>query len=456
VVFLDDDVVPAAAWRLQLEADLRAAGPQVAAVQGRIAVPLAPDRPPTDWERNVAGLERARWATADMAFRRAAIEAVGGFDERFRRAYREDSDLGLRLEAAGYEIVRGSRLVLHPVRPASRWVSLQLQAGNADDALMDALHGPSWRARADAPPGRLARHLAVCSAGIGAVGALAVGRRRTAAWSLAAWVAGTAELGWARIAPGPRTLGEVMLMTWTSALLPTVASWHWARGRLRARRLARQPGPRPIAAPNPNPSRATAEPPEAVLLDRDGTLIEDVPYCSDPSRVRPLLGVGAGLDRLRARDRKLAVISNQSGLARGLLTQRQLTAVNSRVEQLLGPLGPWFVCPHAPEDGCRCRKPRPGLIELAAARLGVPPHRCAVIGDIGADVAAALAAGARPVLVPTWRTRPEEVLAAPEVATSFPEAVEKLLGTAAPAPARPPAPPPVGPAVGFPLEDAIA
>jgi histidinol-phosphate phosphatase family protein len=164
-----------------------------------------------------------------------------------------------------------------------------------------------------------------------------------------------------------------------------------------------------------------------VLLDRDGTLIEDVPHCGDPAQVRPRPSVRAGLERLRARGIKLAVISNQSGIARGLVSEREVTAVNARVEQLLGPLGPYLICPHGPDDACRCRKPRPGLVEQAAARLGVPATRCAVIGDIGADVEAALAAGARPVLVPTPNTRPEEIQAAPEVAGSFAAAVEVLL-----------------------------
>lgn len=469
VAFLDDDVLPGAAWRAALAADLAEARPRVAAVQGRIEVPLPIDRAPTDWERNVAGLMRARWATADMAFRRSALDAVGGFDERFRRAYREDSDVGLRLTAAGYEIVQGNRRVLHPVRPARRWVSLQLQAGNADDALMDALHGPTWRARAGAPRGRLARHLATSAAFAGAAGALALGRRRIAVWSMGAWAAATAELAWARIALGPRTLDEIALMAWTSALMPPVASFHRARGKLRARRLVQQPGPSviappkapsAIAPPKPPPSRATLQTPEAVLLDRDGTLIEDVPYCGDPRLVRRLPGVEAGLGRLRAHGVKLAVVSNQSGLARGFFTERQLAAVNSRIEELLGPLGPWFICPHAPEAGCRCRKPRPGLIEQAAARLGVAPHRCAVIGDIGADVQAALAARAHPVLVPTERTRPEEVLSAPAVAATFADAVEMLLGTAGPAtPNAPPvassSPTPTRPEPS-PLEEAIA
>jgi len=86
------------------------------------------------------------------------------------------------------------------------------------------------------------------------------------------------------------------------------------------------------------------------------------------------------------------------------------------------------VCPHGPGDGCDCRKPRPGLVLAAAARLGVDPERCAVIGDVGADVQAARAAGARAVLVPTAVTREDEVRAAPELAGTLDEAVDLLLG----------------------------
>ena len=151
VAFLDDDVVTPSGWRAGLARDIAEAGEEAGATQGRIVVPLPRERRPTDWERNVEGLSRARWATADMAYRRAALEAVGGFDERFRRAYREDADLGLRVTEAGYPIVRGRRHVLHPVRPAPASVSVRLQAGNADDVLMDAIHGPGWRLRTVLP-----------------------------------------------------------------------------------------------------------------------------------------------------------------------------------------------------------------------------------------------------------------------------------------------------------------
>jgi D-glycero-D-manno-heptose 1,7-bisphosphate phosphatase len=164
-----------------------------------------------------------------------------------------------------------------------------------------------------------------------------------------------------------------------------------------------------------------------VLFDRDGTLVLDVPYNGDPARVEAVPGARAALDRVRAAGVPTAVVSNQSGIARGLLTDAQLRAVNARIEELLGPLGPWAWCPHAPGDGCACRKPAPGLVLQAARRLGVDPASCVVIGDIGADMEAARAAGARGILVPTPRTRREEVRAAEVVAADLAEAVDLAL-----------------------------
>jgi D-glycero-D-manno-heptose 1,7-bisphosphate phosphatase len=145
--------------------------------------------------------------------------------------------------------------------------------------------------------------------------------------------------------------------------------------------------------------------------------------------VRPMPGAGDALNRLRAAGIPLAVISNQSGVGRGLIGADDVAAVNAHIEQLLGPLDAWFVCLHEPDAGCDCRKPAPGLVLRAAEALRVDPERCVVIGDIGADIEAALAAGARGVLVPTPATRREEVEAAPEVASSLGEAVDLVLGT---------------------------
>jgi hypothetical protein len=177
VAFLDDDVVPSPSWLASLAADLEGLGADVAASQGRIVVPMPEGRRPTDWERSVRGLETARWATADMAYRRAVLVEVGGFDERFPRAYREDADLGLRVVGAGYRIVDGRRVVTHPVRPAGRFVSVRLQAGNADDVLMRGLHGRGWRGAAGVPGGRRPRHLVVTALGLVGLGGVLSGRR---------------------------------------------------------------------------------------------------------------------------------------------------------------------------------------------------------------------------------------------------------------------------------------
>ncbi|GGW12731.1 hypothetical protein GCM10018980_05640 [Streptomyces capoamus] len=147
----------------------------------------------------------------------------------------------------------------------------------------------------------------------------------------------------------------------------------------------------------------------AVLFDRDGTLVVDVPYNGDPDRVRLLPGAAAAVALARAHGLATGVVSNQSGIGRGLLTREQVLRVNERADELLGGLDTWEFCPHTPEAGCACRKPRPGLVHRAAGRLGVPAAECLVIGDIAADVLAARAAGARGVLVPNAATAPAEV-----------------------------------------------
>lgn len=172
--------------------------------------------------------------------------------------------------------------------------------------------------------------------------------------------------------------------------------------------------------------------PAAVLFDRDGTLLVDVPYNGNPDLVRAVPGARAALDRLRAGGIPTAVVSNQSGIARGLLTHAQVDVVNQRMTDLLGPLGPILYCPHGPEEGCGCRKPAPGLLVAAADALGVPVEACALVGDISADVRAAVAVGARPLLVPTAATLPEEVRDAPELAADLRDAVTRLLNQSPP------------------------
>lgn len=415
IAFVDDDVLVDARWLADLERDVRDLPSGVGGSQAQVTVPLPAHRRPTDWERNVAGLATSQWITADCAYRRSELLATGGFDERFARAYREDADLALRIVARGRRIVRGTRRIAHPVRPADWTISLRLQAGNADDVLMTALHGADWRRRAGAPHGAFRAHVAAVATAAFALGALAAGKQRTAALFGAAWAAQAARFAWRRIAPGPRTRAEVGTMLATSPLLPFCAVYHRARGYARVRRLLGD------AARAPHPL------PPAVLFDRDGTLVVDVAHNGDPALVEPMPGARAALDRLRTAGIATGVVSNQSGVALGRVTREGVDAVNERVDALLGPLAPVLVCPHGPDDGCRCRKPKAGLIEDAADALGVAPRDCVVVGDIGADVEAAHAAGARAILVPTGVTRAEEIAAAPVVARDLDAAVHLLL-----------------------------
>lgn len=473
VVFLDDDVVVPPGWCAELADDLARLEPRAAGSQGRIRVP-APDRSRGsgaggDWARNVTKLETATWATADMAYRRRVLAAVGGFDERFPRAYREDADLGLRVVGAGWTIEPGRRVVLHPVRPERPWVSVRAQRGNADDALMQRLHGPGWQDRARAGRGRRPRHVAATAGWLLAAGAGAaalscsfwgrgaseltrtvprIGRLRALAGTGLMVGAGlTAELFAHRLRGARRQAdesgpglgpGEIVWLAVTSAAIPPAAAWHAGRGWLRARRLVPSP---PIPAGGPTGRRS--EPPAAVLFDRDGTLVDDVPYNGDPALVRLRPGTLPALARLRAAGVKVGLVTNQSGVALGLIRPDQVEAVNRRLAELAGPFDAVLWCPHGPADGCRCRKPAPGMVLAAARALGVAPERCAVVGDTGADVGAALAAGARGVLVPNDVTAFAEIEAAAETAADLVAAVERLLGPPPPSvvAAVPPLPP---------------
>jgi histidinol-phosphate phosphatase family protein len=157
--------------------------------------------------------------------------------------------------------------------------------------------------------------------------------------------------------------------------------------------------PHPVARRHMLSAAGAGLQPCAVVFDRDETLVIDVPFNGDPERVEPAPNARELLDQLRAAGLPLAVVSNQSGIGRGFITREQVDAVNERVEALLGPFAGFFVCPHAPEDACECRKPKPKLILDAARELGVDPACCVVVGDRESDVEAARNAGAIPLKV---------------------------------------------------------
>ena len=401
IAFLDDDVAVPIDWCRRVVKDLQDLPDNVAASQAWIYVPSPDGRRPTDAERRTVGLSGALWITADMAYRLAALVETGGFDERFPRAFREDADLALRTVRSGYGIAWGERVTTHPLASSTSWRnSLKDQAGNADNALMRAKYGRRWRFLIGTTPGRTGRHLLTTAAALTAVVGCALspstGSGRIGAAAGLLWAGLTAEFALGRILAGPRTAPEISTMVVTSALIPPLAVAHRLRGELQVRFAGRS-------------TLRVSGKPRAVLFDRDGTLIKDVPYLADPRRVRPMPGVRRTLDRLRRQGVAVGVVSNQSGVARGLIHPEELAKVNARVESLLGPFDTWQVCPHAPDASCSCRKPAPGLVTAAARELGLAPHECLLIGDIGSDVDAALAAGARAVLVPTRHTQVDEI-----------------------------------------------
>ena len=140
-----------------------------------------------------------------------------------------------------------------------------------------------------------------------------------------------------------------------------------------------------------------------VLLDRDGTIIVDKNYQKDPALTELLPHAKEGLDKLRATGFGLVITTNQSGIGRGLLTESDVAAVNREIVRKLGGRDDYFAgifyCPHIDADNCRCRKPLPGLVEMAAAKLGFSPADCYAVGDSERDLEMGRAAGAAAVLL---------------------------------------------------------
>jgi D-glycero-D-manno-heptose 1,7-bisphosphate phosphatase len=149
-----------------------------------------------------------------------------------------------------------------------------------------------------------------------------------------------------------------------------------------------------------------------VLLDRDGTIVNDPGYLADPEALVLLDGVAAGLRRLREVGCGLVVVTNQSGIGRGLFDEATLARIHDRLRELLAaegaPLEAIYFCPHVEEDGCRCRKPQPGMAEQAAREHGFDLRAAYVIGDREADVGLARAIGATSILVRTGMGRKTE------------------------------------------------
>jgi histidinol-phosphate phosphatase family protein len=164
--------------------------------------------------------------------------------------------------------------------------------------------------------------------------------------------------------------------------------------------------------PNPKSEIENRKSARALFLDRDGTLIVERGYLSDPDGVELLPGVPAALRQLHAAGVALVVVSNQAGVGRGLFPVERAWATMARLRRLLRAEGVELdairFCPHAPDAGCHCRKPGPGMLEDACEALHLSPVGSVMAGDRWLDAAAGRAAGGMGVLLRTGYGREEE------------------------------------------------
>lgn len=145
-----------------------------------------------------------------------------------------------------------------------------------------------------------------------------------------------------------------------------------------------------------------------VVLDRDGVINEDSPaYVKSVAEWRPIPGSLEAIARLHEAGFSVVVVSNQSGLARGLFDHAALDAIHAemvrQIEAVGGRLAGVFFCPHSPADGCDCRKPKPGLLRQAEAELGVSVEGAPLVGDKASDLQLARECGCQPILVRTGK-----------------------------------------------------
>ena len=183
----------------------------------------------------------------------------------------------------------------------------------------------------------------------------------------------------------------------------------------------------------------------AVFIDRDGTLTEEVGYVNHPKRLRLLPRSGEAIRRLNAASVPAVVVTNQAGIARGYFSEAVLLAVtgelHAQVERAGARLDGVYICPHHPTEGeppfrmrCDCRKPQPGLLQRAAAELGLDLRRSVMVSDKASDLEVAPQVGASTVLVLTgyglgeWEYRRDRFRVTPDhVASDLLDAVEWVL-----------------------------
>lgn len=147
---------------------------------------------------------------------------------------------------------------------------------------------------------------------------------------------------------------------------------------------------------------------KTVILDRDGVINQDSDaYIKTPDEWIAIPGSLEAIARLTQAGYQVVVATNQSGLARGLFTQAALDAIHHKMEGAIqqrgGELAGIYYCPHGPDDGCSCRKPKPGLLQQIEQELGIDPKQTVLVGDSLRDLQAASAVGIQPILVLTGK-----------------------------------------------------
>ena len=186
------------------------------------------------------------------------------------------------------------------------------------------------------------------------------------------------------------------VMAYGGELLTIPVSHHVSTSQIIERVIAAERLAPPSALGN-------APPKGLVFLDRDGTLLKDSPYLSDPSGAELLPGVGEGLANLQRAGYRLVIVTNQQGIGLGYFSAREFIAVNAALFRLLTPFGVTisriYYCPHSAADACDCRKPAPGLLLRAMREFGIDAERCFMVGDRDVDAIAGKSAGCSPVLV---------------------------------------------------------
>lgn len=227
IAFTDDDCVASAGW---LQAGLEALADGVDGAWGRLIMPLPAH--PTDYQRHAAHLEKAEFVTANCFYRRSALEKVGGFDERFTTAWREDSDLFFSLlERDARFVYSAEAVVVHPVRAAGWGVSIGQQRKSMFNALLYKKHPVLYRQRIQKRPPWM--YYAVVTSAILAAGGALLGSGAVLLAGAAVWAALTLWFCLARLRRTSRAPEHVVEMIVTSALIPPLAVFWRLAGAVR-------------------------------------------------------------------------------------------------------------------------------------------------------------------------------------------------------------------------------